>query len=118
MINEIFKNADMSGNLETEAIELIHNDLYENRIKEYSNSLAIIWQEVEGDLNGELQILVSLDSEFWTMADVVPINNETNSSDTMIYLIDPYVKFIKIKFNKNNIISGNLTAVLSILGAK
>ena len=116
MINEIFFDEPMSGDFESDAIELFRNNLSEEKILQSASSLALFWSECIGTLDGEIIIYSSIDSENWSLADNFIIETASNSDDIMIYLIDPYIKYAKIKYIKNGITAGKFSASISITG--
>lgn len=111
MIIEIFKEQDMSDDIESGWTPLIIEHSIHNS-KKFATSLQLSWKELQGSRDSVIEILTTNSTNAQPFSDTFYIPNDTNDSGGVLFVIPNYFKYIKIKFTANNLTAGLLDAVL------
>lgn len=105
----IITEQDMSNNFETDWIRIIK---YDNKLKTLKKlkSIQIKYRDLAFNspvpIGGEIIFHYSNHYDFISILDTVAINTNNQSTNTLIYYVRPNFNFIKVKFEKNDIVSG------------
>lgn len=102
---------DMGSDFESDLLPVL---IEQNRLKMRLASVLIYWVDVYpisgGIPDGEIDILGSNDGNVWTKLAHYDIETTDNTEDAILYEFSNTVLFLKIKYTKNNIAFGNLSA--------
>jgi len=99
----------MSNNIESPWIPMqMHNF---NNTKSELSSIQIFWDNVTGNLNGFVNILVTNNIAAKSILLTYSINSSSNKNNSIIVAVEPIYTFVKIYYTKNQINSGQLNVV-------
>jgi hypothetical protein len=112
MINEIIQNAQMGSNYESEWIPIVQEEIYGIRKKSSAESLQLLWYNVEGTLDGIIELYASNDMSSPSLGATVAVNSTSNMNNSQMFLINPLFNYIKVKYTANNISSGILNVTM------
>lgn len=102
---------DMGIDFESDLLQVFFE---QNRQKIRLVSILIYWVDVYpmsgGIPDGEIEILGSNDGNIWTKLNHYNIQTTDNSDNAILFEFGNTVLFLKIKYTKNNIAFGNLSA--------
>lgn len=102
---------DMGSDSESDLLQVF---IAQNRLKMRLASVLIYWEDVYpmsgGIPDGEIDILGSNDGNIWTKLYHFDIETTDNTDDAILYEFSNTLLFLKIKYTKNNIAYGNLSA--------
>lgn len=104
VIKYLLKNADASNDITS----LKLNTIYDTNIKHYLASVEISWN-LAGSADAELQIFFSNRKYSDTLVNTINIDS---LNDSKIVLLFPFAEYIRIKYLKNSITSGNINVAL------
>lgn len=111
---EILREHNMGQNAESDWILIEKDNFFDFEKKEQRiKSIQILWDNVSGELNGELIFLLSNDMEFSTLSKVMKIKSSSNKDDADLLVFYPCFKYLKIIYKKNGITDGILTINMS-----
>lgn len=102
---------DMGSDFESDLLQVF---IEQNRLKMRIASVLIYWVDVYplsgGIPDGEIEIVGSNDGIVWTKLARYDIETTDNTDDAILYEFSNSVLFLKMKYTKNNIAFGNLSA--------
>jgi len=108
---KLYENTDLSQDFETDWIAI---DYSKHKPSLKVRSLNVLWENVEGDLKGRLEIFASPDRIIKSVGVVLPISTNTNAQDTSIFLLVTSVRYVKFSYNSNGTTSGKIRIFLEI----
>ena len=73
-------------------------------------SIALIWENMVGTLDGEVEIYISNDGESFSLRNSTTISTDENIANSVIVFLNEAFNFIKIKVKRNGITSGDFSA--------
>jgi len=109
---EFIKNHAMANNLETHWIPIVMNTISQKRISKAS-SLQIYWNNVLGTLNGFINLYMTNDFKTKSLVATYNINTISNKLNSILIELNPIYGFIKLEYSKNQIMAGQLNAILN-----
>ncbi len=112
MIAEIFKNNTMSDNFETEWFPAKLDPVSNMGKIGIASSLQLTWKDVTGTLDGIIEVYASNDASLKSLGKTISVNTTTNEADSEMFLFIGYFSYFKIKFIKNGISGGKMTAII------
>jgi hypothetical protein len=77
-----------------------------------ASSIQVSWKNVEGTLNGIVEVIASDDQVMESIGCTLYINSDFNETDSEMLLLYPSFNFIKLKYTKNGITGGTMNAVI------
>lgn len=113
MILGLLKDTPMSSDVESQWIPVEYSVPGNKNTKYRANAIQIVWRNVSGTLNGTITIYAANDIATMSKGKVISVASETNESDSHLFIIVPAFEFIKIKYEKNGITGGRLSAFVS-----
>lgn len=108
----IILEEDMSNNFETDWIRIIK---YDNKLKTLKKlkSIQIKFRDLTFNnpypIGGEMIFCYSNHYDFISILDTVAIDTNNQSANILIYNVRANFNFIKVKFEKNDIVSGYIS---------
>jgi len=108
-VSLIIVEQDMSNNFETDWIRIIK---YDNKLKSLKKlkSIQIKYRDLAFNnpypIGGEIIFNYSNHYDFISILDTLSIDTNNQSTNTLIYYVRPNFNFIKVKYKKNDIVSG------------
>jgi hypothetical protein len=112
MIAEILKNKTMNDNFETGWFPAKLDPISNMGKVGIASSLQISWTDVTGTLDGIIEIYASNDISSKSLGRSINVNSGTNEIDSEMLLFYGNFNYLKIKFIKNGISSGKMTAII------
>jgi|DewCreStandDraft_4_1066084.scaffolds.fasta_scaffold02152_9 hypothetical protein len=111
MLSEIISNLPMDKDIETDWISVRYN--IKNGLDLSASSIQIIWSEVEGSLDGYIDMMVTNNLDYQTLGGRFYVNFNSNVDDALIIVIIPGFDYLKLKYVSNGTTKGLLTASIS-----
>lgn len=111
MLVKLYETQDLSQNFETDWFAV---DYSSRKPKVKVRSLNVVWENVEGNLKGELQIFTSFDRKIKSVGAVLPISSNSNIQDTSVFLFVFSVPYVKFRFFSNGTTNGKITIFIEI----
>lgn len=108
MLTEMISNMPMVSDFETDWFPL--NYFYLNNEKLKALSIQIVWESVEGNLDGYIDVLVTNDVNTKAQGSRFFVNVNSNVADALIILLIPGFDYIKLKYVSNGTTNGLLNA--------
>jgi len=85
-----------------------------NQRKELSAvSLQIAWDQLTGTPDAVLEIIVTNDLKFSTIAKTISIDSASNIDDSLMIIMNSSFAYFSIKYIKNSLTGGNLSVSLA-----
>lgn len=112
MISEVIRNYDMSLNLETYWIALQQEEIAGYRKSVNAVSLQIIWDSVVGIMNGMIELFVTNEQNSRSLLSSYVVNSISNRSNSILVDLSLNYAYLKIKYSKNDILSGKLNVLI------
>lgn len=112
MISEVIKNHDMSLNLETYWIPLRQEEIMGQRKVMDAVSIQIIWDSVVGTLDGLIELYVTNELNSRSLLGSQIVNSISNRNNSVLINLSLSYEYLKIKYSKNNILSGRLNVII------
>lgn len=116
MTVQLLNDYDMSTNYESDYLA-VSNLPYPGRTYNISG-IQISWKNVTGSRNGILKLMASYDKEANSFLKSFIIDCESNLNDALFVVCLPYFEYLKIEYEKNEIISGLLSIAISYTNEK
>ncbi len=111
MLVKLYENTDLSQNFETDWFPIDYSSR-KPRLK--ARSLNVVWENVEGNLKGQLEIFTSPDRKTKTVGTNLTISSNTNIQDTSVLLFCVSVPYVKFRFHSNGTTSGKIRVFIEI----
>ncbi|MDA3844625.1 MAG: hypothetical protein PF588_09695 [Candidatus Kapabacteria bacterium] len=85
-----------------------------NQMKELSAvSLQIAWDQLTGTPDAVLEIIVTNDLKFSTIAKTINIDSASNLNDSLMIMMNSSFAYFGIRFIKNSVTGGKLSVSLA-----
>jgi len=107
MIIELIQNHNMTLPYDTEIISI-------NPIsKKIAESIQISWKNYSGGSNSKIKILASNQEGVFSIGNEFNIDNNNNTNDAKMLLINPKFKYFMIIYSPDNVTSGELSCAVN-----
>lgn len=107
---EIFSGQPAESDFETEWFPTAIEDF--NREKTTTVSIQVVWDNITGTPDGTIDLFAANQEDFPSCGDRYNINSVSNIDDSLIIILDSAFRFIKLKYSKNDITGGELSAYI------
>ncbi len=111
MLVELYENPDLSQNFETDWFAV---DYSGRKPHLKTRSLNVVWENVEGNLKGQLEIYTSPDRKTKTLGAILPVSGNTNIQDASVLLFCVSVPYVKFWYSSNGTTSGKIRVFIEI----
>ncbi len=109
----MLKNLPMASSFESQWIPIEYRVPENNNARYRASAIQIVWKNVTGTLNGAITIYAANDFLTMSKGKTIPVASESNEDDSHLIIILPAYEYIKLKFEKNGITGGQLSAFIS-----
>lgn len=113
MIYEIISSHLMVNSTESEPISVYSK--HNGAGKYIASAIQIIWKNYQSTGESKIQLLASVNNEFFSIGNEIIITQSDNSSDAEMLIINPTFNYFKIKYIADSTESGELYVFVSYL---
>jgi len=111
MLMKLYENTDLSQNFETNWLLV---DFSGRKPNVKARSLSVLWENVEGEMKGQLELFASSDGKMQSIGAAIPISTNSNTQDASVFLFVTSVRYIKFRYSSNGTTSGKIEIFLEI----